>query len=229
MDYNQFERTIGLLGENNYPRLKECKVCLVGLGGVGGTTFEGLIRSGFENILIIDCDIVSETNLNRQLLFTRNDIGLPKVEIAKKRAESINNNAKIDYIYENINNLDFKLIEDFKPDVIIDAIDDVNGKIKLAMFASVHEIPFIMSLGMANRLDPTMIKISTLDKTTHDPLAKKMRYEIRKANLDTKGIKVVHSIETPIKDGNKLHSMIMAPSSAGLAILKEAIYLVSKE
>jgi tRNA A37 threonylcarbamoyladenosine dehydratase len=229
MENNQFERTIGLLGEKHYSRLKEYKICLVGLGGVGGTTFEGLIRSGFENILIIDCDFVSETNLNRQLLFTKSDVGLSKVEIAKKRAESINNAAKIHYIHENVNKIDFKLIEEFRPDIIIDAIDDVEGKIKLAKFASTHNISFIMSLGMANRLDPTMVRISTLDKTTHDPLAKKMRYEIRKQNLDTKGIKVVHSLETPIKDGNKLHSMMMVPSAAGLAILKEVITFLSKE
>ena len=86
-----------------------------------------------------------------------------------------------------------------------------------------------MSLGMANRVDPSLVKSSTLDKTTHDPLAKKMRYEIRKENLNTKDIKVVYSDEQPIKDGNKLHSMIMTPSEAGLLIVKEVISILANK
>lgn len=220
---NLFIRTKGLLGEEHFDRIKDTKICIVGLGGVGGTAFEALVRSGISNFLIIDFDEVNESNLNRQILYTINDIGKYKVEIAKKRAIEINNDAKIEVINQNINEIDFALIRKFNPEYIVDAIDNVNGKILLAEFANKENIPFIMSLGMANRIDPTKVKVDRLDKTTTDPLARKIRYEIKKKGLSTKDIKVVWSIENPIKDENKLHSMIMVPSTAGLIIAKEVI------
>ena len=191
----QFERTLGLLKEDTFNKIQNTKIVVAGLGGVGGTAFEALIRSGFINVMIIDFDKVSESNLNRQILYTFDDVGNYKTDCAKKRALSINNEANITSINENINELDFKIIEEFAPDIVIDAIDNVAGKIKLAKFSLANNIPIIMSLGMANRVDPSLVKLSTLDKTTHDPLAKKMRYEIRKENLNTKDIKVVYSDE----------------------------------
>ena len=223
---NQFERTLGLLGENTFNKICESKICLVGLGGVGGTVFETLIRSGFNDIMIIDYDVVSESNLNRQVLYTLKDLNQNKVEIAKKRALSINIDAKITSINSNINDLDLEIIKNYHPSFIIDAIDNVEGKIRLAQFAASNGIEIIMSLGMANRLDPSQVKISRLDKTTHDPLAKKMRYEIKQNGLDTKAIKVVYSLEEPLKDLNKLHSMMMVPSEAGLLIVKEIISIL---
>lgn len=223
MNNDLFIRTKGLLGEEHFAKLENARICIVGLGGVGGTAFEALLRSGVKNFLIIDFDKVNESNLNRQILYTYEDIDSFKVDIAKKHAIQINNSAKIDVINGNINEIDLNLIREYNPHFIVDAIDNVNGKVKLSEFAIKENIGFIMSLGMANRLDPTKVKVDRLDKTTTDPLAKKIRHEIRKNNLSTKDIKVVWSTETPIKDENKLHSMIMVPSTAGLIIANEVI------
>ena len=118
---NQFERTLGLLGEDTFNRICDSKICLVGLGGVGGTVFEALIRSGFNDIMIIDYDVVSESNLNRQVLYTLNDLNQNKVEIAKKRALSINIDAKITSINSNINDLDLEIIKNYHPSFIFGA------------------------------------------------------------------------------------------------------------
>ena len=119
---------------------------------------------------------------------------------------------------------------DEKYTYIVDAIDDIKGKIALAKFAQENNIPLISSLGMANRLDPTKVIVTTLDKTTVDPLARKLRYEYKKEGIDTKQITVAFSKEEPIKDGNNLHSMMMVPSASGLAIASHIInQIINKE
>lgn len=213
-----FERSKGLIGTDAFNKLENMTICIAGLGGVGGTAFMSLLRSGVKNFVLIDMDVVSESNLNRQVLFSLNDIGKSKVEVAKNYAISINSSANIQYFNENVNNLDLNILLKNKVDYIVDAIDDVNGKIKLCEFAKRNDIPLIMSLGMANRLDPSQVFITKLGKTTVDPLAKKIRYEVKQLGLDANAIVVVFSKEEPIKEGNKLHSMIMVPSSAGLNI-----------
>lgn len=213
-----FERSKGLIGTDAFNKLENMTICIAGLGGVGGTAFMSLLRSGVKNFVLIDMDVVSESNLNRQVLFSLNDIGKSKVEVAKNYAISINSSANIQYFNENVNNLDLNILLKNKVDYIVDAIDDVNGKIKLCEFAKRNDIPLIMSLGMANRLDPSQVFITKLGKTTVDPLAKKIRYEVKQLGLDANDIVVVFSKEEPIKEGNKLHSMIMVPSSAGLNI-----------
>ena len=219
-----FIRSKGLIGESNFNKLKSLTICVIGLGGVGGTAFEALLRSGVENFIIIDMDDVSISNLNRQILFKESDIGLSKVECAKKRALEINNAAKIVYFKANINDFDLNELINYKVDFIVDAIDDVNGKIKIARFAIDNNIKMIMSLGMANRLDPSKVIITKLAKTTSDPLAKKIRYEIKRVGINPNDIPVVFSLENPIKEANKLHSMMMVPSSAGLNI---AYYIIN--
>jgi tRNA A37 threonylcarbamoyladenosine dehydratase len=211
-----FKRTIGLIGEDNFNKINNVTILLVGLGGVGGSAFEALLRSGFKNFILIDKDVVDPSNLNRQILYIEEDVGKIKVEVAKSHALKINKEANIKIFNEDINTFDLNKLD--KVDFIIDAIDNVEGKIKLAKYANENDIKFIMSLGMANRLNPSKVEIKRLDKTTDDPLAKKVRYEIKKLNIDTKNIMSVVSIETPIKDGNNLHSMMMVPSSAGLMI-----------
>ena len=217
MNKIDFKRSVGLLGIDTFNQIKNSKILIVGLGGVGGTAFESLLRSGFKNFYLIDKDKVDPTNLNRQILYKENDIGVSKVDAAKKHALEINKEANITVYDTDINSFD---LDNLDKDInfIIDAIDNVEGKIKLAKLASENNINFIMSLGMANRINPTKIEIKRLDKTTDDPLAKKVRYEIKKLGIDTKNIMSVVSSETPIKDGTNLHSMMMVPSSAGLTI-----------
>lgn len=217
MNDEQFIRTIGLIGEEGYNKLSSAHVLVCGLGGVGGTALEALARSGVSHFTLIDFDKVAPSNLNRQILYTANDIGQNKVEIAKKRILDINKSAKVVIINNKVDDESIKKI-DGKHSFILDAIDDIKGKIALAKYSLEKDIPIISSLGMANRLDPTKVIITRLDKTTDDPLAKKLRYEYKQAGLDTKKINVAFSKEIPIKDGNNLHSMMMVPSASGLAI-----------
>ena len=217
MSNEQFKRTIGLIGEEGFNKLSSCHILVCGLGGVGGTALETLARSGVSNFTLIDFDKVDITNLNRQILYKFADIGLDTVEIAKNRILDINKNAKVVIINNKVcEELVKTLPQNYS--FILDAIDDINGKVAIAKFASLHNIPIISSLGMANRIDPTQVIITTLDKTTMDPLAKKLRYEYKKAGIDTKKINVAFSKEKPIKDGTSLHSMMMVPSSSGLAM-----------
>ena len=218
----QFVRTIGLIGQQGFEKLSSSHILVCGLGGVGGTALEALARSGVSNFTIIDFDVVSFSNLNRQILYTAKDIDKPKVEIAKNRILDINKSIKVVMINNKVDETLLKTLSN-NYSYIVDAIDDVKGKVALAKFASENNIPLISSLGMANRLDPTKVIITTLDKTTMDPLAKKLRYEMRKVGVDTKRINVAFSKEEPIKDGTSLHSMMMVPSASGLAIASHVI------
>ena len=224
------ERTIGLIGTDNYSLIRDKRIALFGLGGVGGTALIALARLGFSHFLIVDFDIVDKSNMNRQLLYFEKDIGKTKVECAKNHLLNIDDtieavaiNMKVD---ANINSL----LKEYDIDFIVDAIDDVNGKICLAKYATENDIPFIMSLGMANRLDPTKVTIDRLDKTTMDPLAKKVRYECKKAGIDTKKIYATISKEEAKKDGAKLNSVVLVPSSSGLVIAHFVLsYFINKK
>ena len=224
MDNCQIERTIGLLGEDLVPVLKEKTVAVIGLGGVGGTALEALARTGFEHFLIIDGDEVCSSNLNRQILYTKSDIGKKKTEVAKNRILAINPDAEVNTISERISASNINKLSEYKLDFIVDAIDDTKAKIEIAKYASKNNLPIIVSLGMANRLDPSQVQVIRLDKTTNDPLARKYRHELKAAGVDTKEIMAVCSKELPLKDEGKLHSIMTVPSAAGLNI---SLYVIS--
>lgn len=215
-----YERIIKLIGEKNFEKIKNTKILLVGVGGVGGFAFETLIRSGFQDITIIDKDIVELSNLNRQLVANLNTIGMSKVDVAKTMACEINENIKIKAINEfltkdNINSLD----KDY--DYIIDACDTLNTKLELIRYASINNIKIISSMGVGNRIDASKIKISRLDKTSNDPLAKKLRKLVKDNHLNSK-IPVVCSEEAPYKKG-EVNSMISSPGIAGILLVNYII------
>ena len=210
-----YDRVINLIGKDNFKKIQNAKILLVGIGGVGGFAFEGLIRSGFQNITIIDKDKVDITNLNRQIITNSKNIGISKVKVAKKRCLEINKDIKIKALEtfldkDNINNLE----KDF--DYIIDACDTLNTKLELIRFANQNKIKIISAMGMGNRINATKITIKALDKTTNDPLAKKLRKLVKDNHLNSK-IPVVCSEEVPIKKG-KVDSLITLPGIAGLLI-----------
>ena len=213
---NIFDRSIGLLGEDNFNLIQDKVIAIFGLGGVGGTALEALARTGFKHFILIDFDKVDPSNLNRQILYTQKDIGRNKVEAAKERILSINPEADIQIFNSKAQDFDFKQ----KIDFIVDAIDDVNGKLHILKNAQEMNIPHIMSLGMANRFDPSKVKIAKLNQTHNDPLAKKLRYMVKKQGLNTANINVAISEELPQKNGEILYSTMMVPSSAGLSIAK---------
>lgn len=217
-----FDRLELLIGEEALEKLSKVKILLVGVGGVGGTCLEALVRSGVQNITIIDGDNFQISNLNRQILATLCDIDKTKVDVAIKRMLSINNKLNITgkNIYlneENISSLD-------KVDFIIDACDDVKAKLSLMKYAEENNIHLISSMGTGKRLNPCDVILTTLDKTSNDPLAKKIRHEARKLGLSLK-IPVVCSKEETISKDRVVASSIFVPSTAGLYI---AHYIIEK-
>ena len=213
---NTFERSIGLLGEETFALVQQKVVAIFGLGGVGGTALEALARTGFKHFVLVDMDKVDASNLNRQILYTSKDIGKNKVDAAKERILSINPEAEIQVFNGKAQDFDSNQPIDF----IIDAIDDVDGKLFILKLAQENNITHIMSLGMANRFDSEKVHVTKLNKTHSDPLAKKVRYLVKKSGLEVGNVNVVISEEVPQKNGEKLYSTMMVPSAAGLALAK---------
>lgn len=217
-----FDRLELLIGKENIEKISKINVLIVGIGGVGGTALEALVRSGVKNITIIDKDVFSESNLNRQILSTRDSIGLYKVDVGINRCKSINPDVNITGLKINLDEKNVNEIEYF--DYIIDACDDINAKLALMQYANKNNINLISSMGTGKRLNPSNVIITRLDKTSNDPLAKKMRYEARKRGLKL-NIPVVCSKEEPINNDRIIASSIFVPSTAGLML---AYYIIEK-
>lgn len=225
----KFSRLEALIGKENLDKLKSKKVIVFGVGGVGGFVIESLIRSGLEDITIVDNDVVEESNINRQIIATSDSLGKSKVEIMKERAISINHNAQITAIqkfYLPENEVEFDLS---KYDYVIDCVDTVSAKLSIICRSKEANVPVISALGAGNKLDPTKLKVSDISKTEYDPLAKVIRRELRKCNI--KNVKVVYSSESPInivvnENENGRHSpasAIFVPASMGILIAKTVI------
>lgn len=209
------DRTKNLLGEDSFNKLKDFKVCVVGLGGVGSIVPISLIRSGIVNVTIIDRDVVDSSNLNRQIAYEESDVGLLKSEVLKRKLISIRKNSKIiAYSISIDQNFDFSILKQY--DYICDCIDDIRAKILLISYCINNGIKIISSLGMGNRINPSNIVATKLNKTTIDPLAKKLRYELKKRNIDISQVDVVFSKNEPILKSNVISSMVFVPNSAGL-------------
>ena len=217
-----FDRLELLIGKENIEKISKINVLIVGIGGVGGTALEALVRSGVKNITIIDKDVFSESNLNRQILSTRDSIGLYKVDVGINRCKSINPDVNITGLKINLDEKNVNELEYF--DYIIDACDDINAKLALMQYANKNNINLISSMRTGKRLNPSNVIITRLDKTSNDPLAKKMRYEARKRGLKL-NIPVVCSKEEPINNDRIIASSIFVPSTAGLML---AYYIIEK-
>mgnify|MGYP001635406472 FL=1 len=198
---NQFSRTELLLGHDNMEKLKNARVAVFGIGGVGGFTVEALARSGVGTLDLIDDDKVCLTNINRQIIATRKTIGQYKVDAAKERVLDINPDAVVNtyktfFVPDTADEFDFASY-----DYVVDAIDTVTGKIMLVEAAQKAGTPIISSMGAGNKLDPTAFEVADIYKTSVCPLAKVMRRELKKRGI--KKLKVVYSKEkalTPIDE-----------------------------
>lgn len=208
-----FERLITLIGEDNVNKLKKANVLIVGLGGVGGYALETLVRSGIYNLTIVDGDIVELSNLNRQIISKRNVIGRPKVLVAQARTLEINPDVNLKVINQFISNDNFSLLNIDSFDYVIDACDDLN--LKMLLIKNADKYKLISSMGTANKMDMTRFKITTIDKTSYDPLAKIIRKKIKEEKIRTK-FKVVSSDEKVMKDGAKLGTIAYMPAVSGL-------------
>lgn len=192
----QFSRTAMLLGEEAIEKLHNARVAIFGLGGVGGYALEALCRSGIGTLHLIDSDILSVSNLNRQILATHDTVGMLKVDAAKQRVLSINPNCNV-FTYpifftpETADALDFSQF-----DYVIDAIDTVTGKLCLIQKATDAGIPIISCMGTGNRLDASALRLMDISKTSNCGLARVMRKELRKRGINH--LKVVCSLEEPL-------------------------------
>lgn len=225
-----FSRFELLVGQENIEKLNQSKVLVFGVGGVGGFVVEALVRSGIGSITIVDNDTVSLTNLNRQIIATQDTIGKEKVEVMKERILSINPNCHVEtlkmfYLPETADSINLK---DY--DYVVDAIDTITAKIELAVRCEKEKVPLISSMGTGNKLNPSMLEVSDIYKTSVCPLAKVMRRELKQRRV--KHLKVVYSKELPIKPKpskeitNKRTvpgSTAFVPSSAGLLIASEVV------
>lgn len=230
---NQFSRTELLIGKEGIEKLKKSKVAIFGIGGVGSYVVEGLSRAGIQDFILIDNDLISESNINRQIIATHKTINKLKVEVAKQRILEINPNAKIETI-EEFFMPESENILDESISYIVDAIDTVTAKIELVLRANKLNIPIISCMGTGNKLDPTKFEITDIYNTSVCPLAKVMRKELK--NRGIKNLKVLYSKEKPI-DINSLKilqeknysnkktpgSISFVPSVAGLIIAGEVI------
>ena len=194
---DQYERSRMLLGEDAMARLRDARVALFGLGGVGGHAAEVLARSGIGHIDLVDHDTISLSNLNRQLLATYDTIGMFKVDVAAQRIHQIDPTCEVRtfrtfYLPETADQFDFS-----QYDYILDAIDTVTGKLMLIQQAKAAGTKIISCMGTGNKLDPTAFRVSDISKTSGCALARIMRKECAKRGL--KGIKVVYSQELPVE------------------------------
>lgn len=209
-----FDRCIKLYGIDKFKDIQSKKICLIGVGGVGSYALEALVRNGFTNITIIDFDKIDITNLNRQLITNSKNIGNSKVIEAIIRAKLINPDILVDGIETLLktSNIDEYLKLNF--DYIIDACDDINIKFSLIQNKKKYNYKLISSMGTAKKIDPTRLKITTLDKTSYDPLARILRKKVKDNKINDK-IYVVSSDEEP-KDIKELASSNLVPSVAGI-------------
>lgn len=218
-----FDRFELLIGKDALEKIKKSKILIVGIGGVGGSVATSLIRSGVQNIVLIDFDTVDITNLNRQIVAYHSTIGLKKVNVMKKLLLDINPSivVKTYEIFVDKDNIK-TILDDENPTYIIDACDSKETKKALILEAISRKIKFISSMGTGNKMNPSDLEIIDIRKTINDPLARIFRKWARDNNIKSK-ITVLSSRELPIKTGNIVASNSFVPTSAGLLITSYVI------
>ena len=226
---SQFSRIENLIGDTNLALIKKSRIAVFGIGGVGGYAVEALARSGVGTIDIIDSDKVDISNINRQIIATHNTVGNLKVDTAEKRIKEINPDIVVNKYPLFFNEETVKLFNFSAYDYIIDAIDTVSSKLLLIETANKNNVPVISSMGTGNKLDASKLEVSDIFKTSVCPLARVMRYELKKRSI--KKLKVVYSKEEPIKIETLEElstkrvpgSISFVPSVAGLIIAGEVV------
>lgn len=224
---NIFDRSEILLGKDALDKLSRSTVAVFGVGGVGSYTVEALVRGGIGRLFLFDGDTVSQTNINRQLVATTKTVGMDKVAVAAEHCLEVNPNVnvcaeKIFFNSENASTIDFSQF-----DYVVDAIDTVSSKLLLIEKSKAANVPVISCMGAGNKLDPTRFEVADISKTSVCPLAKIMRYELKKRGISK--VKVVYSKEEPIRHGLTENgkplpgSVSFVPSVAGLIIASEVI------
>lgn len=210
-----FERIEKFIGSTNLAKIKNKTVAVVGLGGVGGYAVESLIRSGIENIIIVDYDTIDITNLNRQIITNQNNIGNLKVDEMESRIISINSNCKITKLNLklDLNNINTLFNQNF--DYLIDCCDTIAVKQELIKNCLNKKIKFISSMATGNKINPSLLEITDISKTSYDPIAKKIRKYLKDNKIHGK-VPVVYSKEQNKKFEGSIPSMIFVPATSGI-------------
>ena len=217
-------RTELLIGKKNLEKLSKSKIIVYGIGGVGSFVAEGLVRAGIENIILVDNDVISPSNINRQIHATTSTIGNLKVECMKERILLINPNVKVETYVPTDMSIEEETLIDDSVTYIVDAVDTITTKLKLIEKAKKENVPIISCMGTGNKLDPTQFEISDIYNTSVCPLAKVMRKELRKRKINS--LKVLYSKEEPIKHNTEKRtpaSISFVPSVAGMIIAGEVV------
>lgn len=220
----RFIRQSNAIGEHNTKRLSRAKVLVFGIGGVGGHVIETLARCGIGSLTIVDKDVVSLSNINRQIIADESTLGRNKSDVMKERINKINPSCKVValcefYTPDNASKFDFTSF-----DYVVDAIDDVKAKTDIIVRCAQNGVKIITSMGTANHLDPFAFKIDDIYKTDVCPLAKIMRKNLRNLGVEKGKVSALYSTETPLKplDGT-LSSVAFCPSVAGIMIASKVV------
>lgn len=222
------QRTRILIGDDGAKTLASKSILVVGVGGVGGYVCEMLARAGIGEMTLVDFDIVSSSNINRQIIALSSTVGSPKVEAMKKRLLDINQNLKIDAINQKLSreNIDEILSKGF--DFVVDAIDDVENKILLIKTCKERGIKLVCALGSGNRLEIPKFEVTDISKTENDGLAKKLRVELRKLGINHQT--VVYSKQDRVKtDTTTVGSISYFPAMCGCVIAGYVINCLLEE
>ena len=222
------ERILRIIPEDQYEKIKNLNILIVGIGGVGGSAFEALVRMGIHKFTVIDNDKFDISNLNRQILANINNIGQFKAKEAVLRAKSINPDIFVDSRVMFLEEANFKEINIKQFDYVLDCCDTVNTKLLLIKECISNNIKIISSMGTGNRFDPTKLEITNIWETNGDPLAKKMR-KLLKDNKINKKVMVVSSTEVPVKAANPVGSTSLVPNVAGYYMASYVINDVLKK
>ena len=210
-----FERTVKLIGEENFNKITTKTVAVIGIGGVGGYAVESLIRSGISSIIIADYDTIDISNINRQIIADQKHLGYFKVDERESRKLNINPNCKITKLYEKLTPDNLDTLFDYSFDYLIDACDTIVVKQELIKRCLKNNIKIISCMGTGNKLNPSMLEITDIKKTSYDPIAKKIRKYLKDNNINQK-VPVVYSKEQNQKFEGSIPSLIFVPATAGL-------------
>ncbi len=219
---NQFSRTELLIGKDGIEKLKNSKVAIFGIGGVGSFVVEALARVGVGHLVLIDKDNIDITNINRQIHATHKTIGKPKIEVMRERILSINPELEVEIYNPKDMEIPEEEIINSSFSYVVDAVDTVTSKLKFIEQANKVQVPIISAMWTGNKLNPCKLEVADIYETSVCPLCKVMRKELKKRNIEH--LKVVYSKEEPIKtNSDTIGSISFVPSATGLIIASEVV------
>ena len=222
------ERSIKLVGRDNFDKIQSKAVCVVGLGGVGGYAVEGLVRSGIRKFILVDYDVVDESNLNRQIITNEKNIGRYKTDVCEERIMAINSGCKVIKINMKLDKNNIGMLFNYNFDYLIDACDTIMIKCELIRYCLNKGINFISSMGTGNKMEPSMLSVMDIKDTSYDPIARIIRKYLRDNCIYGK-VMVVCSIEQGNKFEGNIPSMMFVPAVSGILCANYVIKKIIEE